>query len=154
VSALAAAIRPDSWNLPLLLHVLGATVLFGATLTGASALALARGEARVLRLGYYSLLVVGLPAFILMRVAAEWIFSKEGWDDVPDDSQPAWLGIGFIISDLGAVLLLLSLILGGIGVRRLRSGGGAGLLRATMAISVLLLVAYIVAVWAMGAKPD
>ena len=28
-----AVIRPDSWNLPLFLHVLGATVLFGATAT-------------------------------------------------------------------------------------------------------------------------
>jgi hypothetical protein len=154
MNALAAIIRPDDWNFPLLLHLLGATVLFGATLTGASALALARGEARVLRLGYYALLVVGLPAFILMRAAAEWIYAEEGWDDVPDDSQPAWIGIGFIISDIGGLLLIVSLILGGIGVRRLRSGGGASLLRATMVISVLLVAAYIVAVWAMGAKPD
>src|SRR5438552_2327774 len=28
-----AAIRPDSWNLPLFLHVLGSTLTFGATAT-------------------------------------------------------------------------------------------------------------------------
>ena len=28
-----AAIRPDSWNFPLLLHILGAAVLVGAVLT-------------------------------------------------------------------------------------------------------------------------
>ena len=28
-----AAIRPDSWNFPLLLHVLGAMILVGGTLT-------------------------------------------------------------------------------------------------------------------------
>ena len=39
-----AAIRPDDWNFPLLLHILGAMILVGATLTGASALAFARGE--------------------------------------------------------------------------------------------------------------
>ena len=44
---------------------------------GRRALALARGEARVLRLGYWSLLAVACPATSLMRVGAEWIYSKE-----------------------------------------------------------------------------
>ena len=61
-----AAIRPDDWNLPLLLHVLGAMILVGATLTSASALAFARDDARLLRLGYWSLLIVGLPSYVLM----------------------------------------------------------------------------------------
>jgi hypothetical protein len=52
------------------------------------------------------------------------------------------------------LLLLIALILGGIGVRRLRSGKGSGLLKATMAISILLLAAYVVAIWAMSAKPS
>ena len=51
-------------------------------------------------------------------------------------------------------MLLVSLIVGGIGVRRLRDGRGAGLLRATMILALVLLTAYIATVWAMAGKPD
>jgi len=151
MSALAA-IRPDSWNFPLFLHVLGAMILVGGTLTAASTLALARGDKGLLRLGYWSLLAVGLPGWVLMYVGAEWIYSKEGLDDAPIDS--AWTAIGFVVAEAGGLLLLASLILGGVGMRRLASGGGTGLLRATMVISLVLLAAYVIAVWAMSAKPD
>ena len=33
-----AAIRPDEWNLPLFVHVLGAIVLVGGVMAGAGAL--------------------------------------------------------------------------------------------------------------------
>ena len=56
--------------------------------------------------------------------------------------------------DGGGIVLLVSLIVGGIGVRRLRDGRGAGLLRATMILSLVLLTAYIATVWAMAGKPD
>jgi hypothetical protein len=150
--SLLAAMRPDSWNVALLLHVGGAMILVGGVLTGATALAFARGEARLLRLGYFSLLTVALPGWVLMRVGAAWIYSKEGLDDAPIDF--AWATIGFIVAEGGGVLLLVSLIVGGIGVRRLSSGRGTGLLTATMGISVVLLAAYVVAIWAMSAKPD
>jgi hypothetical protein len=149
---MSAAIRPDDWNFPLFLHVLGAMVLVGGLMTGSAALALARGDARVLRLGYRSLLALALPGYVVMRVGAEWIADKEGLNDV--DEPPAWIDIGYVTADLGAILLLVSLILGGVGVVRLRRGRGSGLLKATLAISLLLLAAYVVAVWAMGAKPD
>ena len=149
---LLAAIRPDDWNLPLLLHVLGAMILVGATLTGASALAFARGDARLLRLGYWSLLIVGLPSYVLMWGAGHWIYSKEGLDDSPVDS--AWTTIGFVVAEGGAVVFIASLIVGGIGVRRLDSGRGAGLLKVTMVLSLVLLAAYVVAAWAMTGKPD
>jgi hypothetical protein len=147
-----AAIRPDSWNFPLFLHVLGAMILVGGTLTGASTLAFARGDARVLRLGYWSLLAVALPGYVLMRIGAQWIYSKEGLDDAPIESD--WATIGFVVADAGLVLLLISLIVGGIGVRRLGRSGGTALLKTTMVISLVLLAAYVVAVWAMSAKPD
>jgi hypothetical protein len=147
-----AAVRPDSQNFPLLLHVLGAMVLVGGLLTGASLLAFARGEARFLRLGYWSLLAVSLPGWVLMRIGAGWIASKEGWDDVKDD--PTWLGIGFLVADLGGLILLVSLIAGGVGIYRLRQGKGAGLLKVTLVLSLVLLAAYLVAVWAMSGKPD
>jgi hypothetical protein len=89
-----------------------------------------------------------------MRVGAEWIYSKEGWDDVPDSDQPAWLGIGYLLADAGGLILLISLIVGGVGVYRMREGKGSGLLKATLILSLILLAAYVVAVWAMSGKPD
>jgi cytochrome bd-type quinol oxidase subunit 1 len=152
--SLLAAVRPDSWGFPLLLHVFGAMVLVGGLLAGASALAYARGDARLLRLGYWSLLAVSLPGWILMRIGAEWIYSKEGWDELPEDvDEPAWLGLGAFIGDLGGVVLLVSLIVGGIGVYRLRQGRGSALLKATLVLALVLLAAYVIAVWAMAGKP-
>jgi hypothetical protein len=148
-----AIIRPDSWEFPLFLHVLGAMVLVGGLLTGASSLAFARGDVKYLRLGYWSLLAVSLPGWILMRAGGEWIASREGWtkSGVP---SPTWLDIGFLLADGGGLILLVSLVLGGFGVYRLRQGKGAGLLKATLVLAVILLAAYVVAVWAMSGKPD
>jgi hypothetical protein len=148
-----ATIRPHSWDFPLFLHVLGAMILVGGLLTGASSLALARGDVRYLRLGYFSLLAVALPGWILMRIGAEWIASKEGWT-AKGAPTPTWLGIGFVLADAGGLILLVSLVAGGIGVRRLRAHKGTGLLKATLVLSIALLAAYIVAVWAMAGKPN
>jgi hypothetical protein len=147
-----ADIRPDSWNFPLFLHVLGAMILVGGLLTGGSALYFARQSLAQLRLGYYSLLLIGLPGLILMRIGAQWIYTKEGWDDVGD--EPAWIVIGGITADIGGVIFVLSLIGGYFGLRRAQGGGGPGLLKATMWIALALLAAYVVATWAMSAKPD
>ncbi|HKH32477.1 MAG TPA: hypothetical protein VKA45_15640 [Gaiellaceae bacterium] len=152
--ALLASIRPDDQNFPLFVHVLGAMILVGGLLTAAGTLAWSRGDVASLRLGYRTLLAVALPGWIVMRIGAEWIYSKEGWDDLPDSAQPTWLGIGYLLADLGGLILLVSLIVGGIGVYRLREGKGAGLLRATLVLSLILLAAYVVAVWAMAGKPD
>lgn len=151
--SILAVVRPDSWNFPLFLHVLGAMILVGGLLAGASSLTFARGEVRFLRLGYWSLLAVSLPGWILMRAGAEWIASREGWtkSGVP---SPTWLDIGAVLADLGGLVLLVSLVVGGIGVYRLREGKGSGLLTATLALAILLLAAYVVAVWAMAGKPS
>jgi hypothetical protein len=149
-----AAVRPDSWNFPLFLHVLWAMILVGGLATGASALLYARGEARLLRLGYWSLLAVSLPGWIVMRIGAGWISSKEGWDDLPEGvDDPTWLGIGYLVADLGGLILIVSLVAGGIGVYRLRQGKGSGLLKVSLGLSLLLLAAYLVAAWAMAGKP-
>lgn len=150
------AIRPDEQSVALLLHLVGAVVVFGALLASATSILLARGDTRLLRLGYFSLLLVGLPGLILMRLAGQWLYNLQKWDELPEQfAQPAWLGIGFIVADWGGVLFLVSLALGGVGVYRLRHGKSAtGLLNATMLISLVLIVAYAVAVWAMTGKPN
>ena len=155
MSSVLAAARPDSWNVPLLVHVVGAMILVGGLLSGASSIAFARGDARLLRLGYWTLVAVAAPGYVAMRIGAHWLYAKGPWEDLPEGAdEPAWLGIGWIVANLGALLVLVALIVGGVGVRGLRSGKGAGLLKACMAISWLVLAAALVAVWAMAGKPD
>jgi len=155
MSTVFATVRADEQNLPLFVHVLGAMILVGGLLSAAAIMALARGSSRSLRLGYWTLLTVALPGWIVMRVGAQWIYSEQGWDDFPEDfEEPTWLGIGNVAADLGGLILLVSLIVGGIGVYRMRADKGAGLLRATMILSLILLAAYLVAAWAMAGKPN
>ena len=83
-----AAIRPDSWNYALFLHVLGAMILVGALVTAGTVqvLGMGRGPAAALhayaRLAFRTLLFVGVPAWFVMRIGAEWIYSKEKCADV------------------------------------------------------------------------
>jgi succinate dehydrogenase hydrophobic anchor subunit len=156
VPELLAAVRPDDQSFALLLHLVGATVTFGALLASATFLLLARGETRLLRLGYYSLLLVALPGWILMRLAGEWLYRLQHWNDLPDQiDQPVWLTIGHIVADWGGLLFLLALALGGLGIRRLRNDDSStALLRATTLIALVLIAAYVVAVWAMTGKPN
>ena len=145
------AIRPDEWNWALLLHVGGAMILVGAVLTATSALVLARGDARLLRLGYFSLLAVGLPGWAMTFAGATWIADKEGFTGGND---PTWVGIGWGVGTFGGLLLLISLIVGGIGTYRLRGGKGTVLLKVTMGISLVLLAGFTVTIWAMAGKPS
>ena len=152
-----AAIRPDVQSFALLLHLVGATVVFGALLACATSILLSRGETRLLRLGYFSLLLVGLPGLILLRLAGEWLYRLQNWNKLPSQiDRPSWLDIGFIVADWGGLLFLVALVLGGIGVYRLRKGTGGStiLLRSTMVLSLVLAVGYVVAVWAMTGKPN
>ena len=153
IVSVVAAIRPDDVNVALLVHVAGAMILVGSLVTAAAALVGGWRETTVtsLRLGYFTLLFAALPGWIIMRIGAQWTVSAE---NLPDDFTPAWLNIGYTMAEFGGALLLLALILGGIGVRRLRSGGGAGLLKASTVIALILIAAYVVAVWAMAGKPS
>jgi uncharacterized cupredoxin-like copper-binding protein len=156
VPEVLAAIRPAGQDFPVLLHIVGATIVFGALLASVGSLALARGQIRLFRVGYFSLLFVALPGWILMRLSGEWIYRKQGWNDVPDQLQdPTWLRIGFGVADWGGLLFLAALIVGGVAVLRMRSGrSGAGLLKVTMSIAVVLAIGYVGAVWAMTGKPN
>jgi hypothetical protein len=147
-----ATIRPDSWNFPLLVHVFGAMLLVGALVLVASALVLAwrDGNAALVRLGYRSLLLGVLPAWIVMRVAGQWIADKEHLTD----SNASWIGIGFTTGDLGLPLILVSILLAGLAARRARRAQSpVGFGRASTVVVSVLLIAYLVTVWAMTAKP-
>ena len=149
-----ATVRPDAWNFPLFVHVVGAMILVAGLVTGAAALFFAKGDEKLLRLGFWSLMLVSFPGWIIMRLGAQWIYSNEGWNNVPNSLVPRWLNIGYLVADAGGLVLVITLIIGGIGVRRLQAGKSAGLLKATLVLSVVLLAAYIVAVWAMAGKPN
>jgi hypothetical protein len=151
--SLLAAIRPDSWNFPLFLHVFGAMVLVGAATTAVvtSLATVATSERdRMRRFTFRSLLLVGLPAYIVMRIGAEWMYEKE-FGDLPDDvEEPGWVGIGYITADIGALLLLIALVTAGVASWKSKSGLG----KAAGVITAIALIGWIIAVWAMGAKPD
>lgn len=149
---LLAVSRATELNFPLFVHVLGAMILVGGLLTGASALFYARGEVRFMRLGYWTLLAVAIPGLIVMRIGAQWIYTKEGWDEEGVE-EPAWIAIGGVTADIGGAIFVLSLIAGWFGLRRMKDGGGAGLLKATTWVSIALLAAYVIAIWAMAGKP-
>ncbi|MGZ4362194.1 MAG: hypothetical protein ACXVFF_07935 [Gaiellaceae bacterium] len=140
---LVSAVRPNAWNLPLFLHVAGAMTLFGAlgTTLVLSLAGLRRPGAEVLARGaLLSLLATALPAWALMRVAAQWTYSKEHFSGHND---PAWLGIGFGVSDAGLIVLLAALGLSYAWTRSLRPwapkalGGVGGLYLVLLAVAWL-----------------
>jgi hypothetical protein len=153
-----ASIRPSDWEFPLFVHVLGAVLLMGALFVSSWSLVAAwrrrEGTASVAltRFGLWSLLLGVVPAWFVMRLGAEWIYDREGFTG---DDNPTWLGIGFLTADAGGIVLLVSLVLSIVGLRRLRPDGTSPVLARIVALlALVVLVAYGVTVWAMSAKPD
>ncbi len=157
--SLLALMRPDDWNFPLLVHAFGAMALVGGLATALSFQAMGwrpqqpETAARLARWSFRTLLLVALPAWFVMRIGAEWIYSREGWGDAAD--EPAWLGIGYITADGGGLLLLIAIVLAGLATRRLGrgEGGSSGLLRASTVLVTIAVAAYVVTTWAMAGKP-
>jgi hypothetical protein len=142
---MVAIIRPDAWNFPLFLHVLGATALTGATAAAFVGSVSERHWPWLRTLVARMLVVVVFPAWLLMRLAGQWIDSKE---DIPGD--PGWLGVGFLVGDAGFVLLILAMIFGAVAVRRPQRNWP---IRAVAIITGIYFVALIVAMVAMTGKP-
>ena len=140
-------LRPTEWEIPLFLHVLGAMVLVGALVLATTALLAASrsGEAAALRLAYRSLLIGALPAWLVMRVAAQWVLEESAFED-----DEAWIGIGFGTSELSLLLLIAATVLAGLSARRRAAGGRV---RAAVLLVGVVLALYVVAVWAMTTKP-
>ena len=58
------------------------------------------------RAAFRTLLIVAIPAWIVMRVGAEWIYSNEFGSLGADN--PTWVGIGFVVADAGLLVLLVT----------------------------------------------
>jgi hypothetical protein len=149
-----AIVRPDGWNFPLFLHVLGAMTFVAVLAIVAVLLVIAArsdDRAGTLRFAFRTLLYGGIPSYVVFRVGAEWIASKE---DLAD-SNATWIGIGYGVSDVGLLLLIVVSVLLGMASRRARRDPptGARLVRPATALTLLLIVAYVVALWAMATKP-
>jgi hypothetical protein len=149
-----ALVRPDDWNFPLFLHVLGAMTLVGVLVLATASLAAAwnSGSAALTRVSFRALLWAGIPAWILNRVGAEWIADKEGLNT---DDPPNWIDIGYMVSDPGLLLLIAATVLAGIGARRATRGTGSAVTldRVATVLLGISVVAYLVAVWAMTTQP-
>jgi hypothetical protein len=141
-------VRPTEWEIPLFLHVLGAMVLVGAVLLAGTAIVAASrsGDVAAMRLGYRSLLLVALPAWLVMRVSAQLTLEESGYNE-----DEAWIGIGFGTSEISLLPLVAATVLARISVRRSEAGGR---LRAATILIGIALVLYLVAILAMTVKPS
>ena len=144
-----AVVRPDSWNFPLFVHVLGAIVLagsIGAVIVLAVAVRKRRAQGALLsRVAFRTLIFVAVPSWIVMRVGAQLIVDKEF-----PDKAPGWVGVGFAVSEPGLILLI------ALGILAWRSARRGGVGHASVAVAILApvyLAALAVAWWAMSAKP-
>ena len=150
-----ALLRPDEFNHPLLLHVAGAMIFVGALVAAGAALTQAArvgpGEgAGLSRFGFRSLLYAALPAFIAMRVGAQWVASEEGLAD----SDAAWIALGYISTEGGLLLLIAATVTAGLTARRFENNDPrTGLSRVAPILTLLLVALYVVVIWAMTAKP-
>ena len=140
-----ALIRPDSWNLPLFLHVLGAIVLTGGVAAVLVAASRSHDSLLLRRVAFRTLVFLVVPAWLLMRVTGQWTDSKE---DISGD--PTWLGIGYIVGDAGVLFLILTAILAWVSARRPERRWPPGVVSA---LAGIYLAALLVAMFAMSGKP-
>jgi len=122
--------------------------MVGALVTAAAYLFAARrdGSLELTRAGFRSLLIAALPAFIAMRLSAQWLVSKEGLED----AELAWLDFGFITTDVGLLVLVGATVAAGLAVRR--AEGVRGVALAAWLVAALIAV-YAVVIWMMATKP-
>ncbi len=148
---MVAIVRPDEWNFPLFVHVAGAMLLVAAlavvVVLGGAALRRGDGTAALTQLAFRGLLIGVIPAYIVMRAGAEWLASKAEW------GEPTWIGIGYSTADGGLLLAIIATVLAWRAAKRGDAGPG-GMGRAVVVLAGILLIAYVVATWAMTTKPN
>jgi hypothetical protein len=140
-----AIVRADSLNFPLFLHVLGATTLVGAVAATSILAATSQRWPWLRRVALRTLIFVVIPSWLVMRLAGQWLDSKE---DIPGD--PTWLGIGSIVGDLGLPILIVTALIGWWSTRRLDKRWPG---QTVAALTGVYLVALLVAMFAMSGKP-
>ena len=122
---------------PLFLHILGAMTLYGTIITAILLAATRRAAAT------FTTLLIAIPCYVLLRVFAQVIYSDEDFA-----KDPTWVGIGFMASDIGLLLLLITI---GVTYWWKRSGKPvAG--RISLGLSAVYLVLLTVAMLAMSGK--
>jgi hypothetical protein len=148
-----AALRTE--DLAIFLHILGAMVLVGSLLLTGSVLAgvWRDGSAERTRLAFRTLLIAVIPSWLVTRVFAQIVADKDAYKA---DEESAWIGIGYMTTEFGLLLLIAATVAAGVGSRRaLREGGTVGTSGKVAASLVwILTVLYVVAIWAMTTKPD
>ena len=135
-----AVIRPSDWELPLFLHVAGAMAFVGALVL---TLVLV-GAGTPSRTTFRALLWGVIPSFLVMRVAAQWLLSEQNLED----AEFAWIEIGFMATDPGALFIVGATIVAYVSSRR---DGPTS--RWVTWLTAASLVLSLVAVWAMTTKP-
>jgi hypothetical protein len=153
---IAIADRPG-WEFPLFVHVLGAMLLVGFLLAVLFALlAAARrtdmpAQLTLTRFAFRTLLIGVLPSWVIMFVGAIWTE-----EEAPFDEEAAWIAIGHIVAEpIGLLWFILATLFAGLAVRRLkRDSGSSGFVRASTVFTTILVIAYLVAIFAMTTKPD
>ncbi len=150
------AIAERDWEFSLFFHVLGAMLLVGFLLAVAFALLFAwrRGEGGehvpLTRFAFWTLLVGAFPSWLLMRIFAQVVES-----DSPFDDEAGWIGIGYITSEAGFLVMIVATVLTGLTVRKLRADGAQSVMaRIAAVLTLVLIAAYLVAIYAMTVKPD
>jgi hypothetical protein len=147
--------RPDDLNLLLFIHILGAMVLVGSLLLAGTVLAgvWRDGSADRTRLAYKTLLIAVIPSWLVTRVVAQILADKPDYKPFEDS---AWIGIGYMSTEFGLLLLIGATVAAGVGSRRaLREGGQVGTSGRVAGVLVwILTVLYVITIWAMTAKPD
>ena len=76
-------------------------------------------RAAPLRFAFRTLLIGAIPAYLVMRVGAEWIATRR----TSPTPTPAWIGIGYSVADGGLLLLIIMTVLAGLAPRAGRRGG-------------------------------
>jgi hypothetical protein len=129
--------------------LVGSLVLTGTVLAGVWR----DGSAERTRLAFRTLLIAVIPSWLFTRVFAQILADKPDYKPFEDS---AWIGIGYMTTEFGLLLLIGATVAAGVGSRRaLREGGAVGTSGKVAASLVwILTLLYVVAIWAMTTKPD
>jgi len=152
--AVLATVRPSSWNPLLFIHIAGAMALVGLTVVAIFAVrnAAKAGDEPATRFAFRVLLWGVLPAWFVMRIGAQLIADKENYTP-----EPSWLGFGYSTSEGGLFFLIIALVLTGLAARKAKRGiavADSGSLRTAAVLTWVIVLADVVAIWAMTAKPQ